>query len=420
MVIDEGIDVTAADFRGKIVATYTSTCKTTTATTAPTDAMPSFADVKSAYIAQLQIPDDSCTLTPSISAKTDPFATLDNLRSSWNDMLREQKFGNQVFSEAEFDALDAAFKAEFVDFPDHGTTTAGTVAHENPDVRLVLVERTLEDDATRVTDFVCLEQAALDQTVALLSDPDVRDAYAHAPVSQYTIDFLKIVSTFNVGLINESYGTASRTEVDMLQQMNGCAAVDSSAYFAVMHDVHAARLAAQPPLPYLAVQSAGNDGQEIDSGADDFDCIPEDTRRLLVGSTKPDGARSTFSNFGACVNVVAPGERVIAPYAGGWLLPVQGTSYSAPFVTRALSMTATEPFDPAAARAAILARLGGPPTLSFDDVPRDFFYLPDGVAAASALTVAAAPTSSRAALVRFDVERALAPVRALRTVLQRR
>jgi hypothetical protein len=131
---------------------------------------------------------------------------------------------------------------------------------------------------------------------------------------------------------------------------------------------------------------------------------------------------------GACVNVFAPGENVIAPYAGDWLLADNGTSFSAPLITRFLSLTAAAPFDPMRARADLIAKLGPAGGLTFSAVPRDFFYAPDGPAASvqAALALAGSPaaaadasTKALRAISRIDFEPALRPLRALRAAARR-
>ena len=84
-----------------------------------------------------------------------------------------------------------------------------------------------------------------------------------------------------------------------------------------------------------------------------------------------------FSNYGACVNVYAPGQAIVVDYAGGWLTWASGTSFSAPLTARLASMTAAKPFDPVAERTAIIAKAD--PTSQFLPValfPSDFFYVP--------------------------------------------
>jgi hypothetical protein len=436
MIIDEGIDLTSPDLQGKVAAAFTALCDTSATdggasdttsdggaaegTDAGTDGGPSFEDQKRAYIARLGVADQSCHLLPFISAKSDPLASIEAFRSRWNGMVRNERFRDQVFSMAEWNKITSTMDPILAPFSYHGTSTASTAAHENPSARLVLIERHLQDPTTEVADYTCTTQDELDQSVALLSDPDVRDAYLHAPESLYTTQFEEVVRQFDVGLVNLSFGSLSRQGLELMQQMKGCPPVDFRPYFTVLHELRVAGVALETPKPYLVVQSAGNESQTLDSGADSVDCTPEDPFLLTVGSTTLVGTPSKFSNVGACVNVVAPGERVIAPYAGDWLLIDQGTSFSAPLITRLLSLTATEPFDPKRARAELLARLAPTGGLTFSAVPRDFFYAPQGPAATVDALVLAPATAETArarvlrALAHADLAPVLAPLRALR------
>jgi len=440
MVVDEGIDLTSPDLGTKVVAAFTAVC-----TSAPTDdagqanaddagadagadgGEPSFDELKRNYIARLGVADQSCELQPGIGPKTDPLASIESFRGRWNGMIRNQKWGSQVFTEAEWNQITSVMDPILKPFPFHGTSTSSTAAHDNPDVRLVLIERHLQDPTTKTADYVCTTQAELDRAVALLTDPDVRDAYLHAPQSHYTQQFLDVVHQFDVGLVNLSYGPGTRAELETLQQMKGCEPVDLRPYFTVLHDLRVAGIAIEDPKPYLVVQSAGNASQTLDSGADSTACTPEDPFLLTVGSWSLVNTPSQFSNVGACVNVFAPGEEVIAPYAGDWLLTDEGTSFAAPLITRFLSLTAATPFDPMRARADLLAKLGATGGLSFSAVPRDFFYAPDGPAATvQALALADARLQTRSArpsalraLSHVDFEPVLAPLRALRAAAVR-
>jgi subtilisin family serine protease len=430
MVIDEGIDLGNAEFHGKVAASFTLDCQ---ASPAPVDGdggsdadagagdggTPTLDDLKQRYIAALMTPDDSCDLVPGIDAKSDPLAAIAAFRDRWNHMIRAQLYGAAVFSGAQWDQVIAAVNAELTTFAYHGTATAGTVAHDNPGVRLVLVQRVLGSASGFAQSFTCLAQAEIDQTTAVLTDPDVRSAWIQAPPSQADAKLAGVLSDYNVGIVSESYGQPPRAVVEQLQIQKGCPPVDLRAYSTAVNDFQHARLDAM--RPNLTVQAAGNESTEIDSPADDVECAPGDSRHLLVGSYDLTQTRSKFTNFGACVDVSAPGEDIIAPYAGGWLFPVAGTSFAAPLVARQISRTAASPYDPAQARQTLLAQRDGLGDLSIDLFPRDFFYAPAGLGKATGALSAAAPAAPRLALRRppppqVDLRRWLAPIQRLRAL----
>jgi hypothetical protein len=402
MVIDEGIDLSSAELRGKTLAAFTITCPDQGTVDAGEDAgtaapdggtSPSFDERKQAYLAELATPADSCHLVPGISAKPDPLASVRAYRDRWNAMLRGQRYGNTAFAEGEWNVVTDALDFEFQTFAYHGTATSGTVAHDNPGVRMVLVERQLAPPGSLATSFKCLVQADIDEWVAVLTDPEVRTAYSNVPPSAYTEEFRNVVAEYNVGVVNESYGRPARAVLEKLQISQGCpTAISLGPYFAAWDDLHRAWNEAHGvPVPYVWTQSAGNDAAQIDTASDSYECTPGDDRHLLVGSTNLAQARSQFTNYGACVDLYAPGEEIIAPYAGGWLLPVKGTSFSAPLMARLISRAALSPYDAAQARQQAIATRDGTWTVPIATFPRDFFYAPDTTGTKlSALTAAPA------------------------------
>lgn len=407
MVIDQGIDLAAAELRGRVAAAFTLTCVTAPAPTATnddtdtdTDTVPpaggdatpdggvpadgpaedpaAFQALKSRYIAQLMVADQSCQLHEGIDAKPDPLAGVARYRQRWNSMLRSNKFSRQVFTEEELNQLLPALMAEFATFAYHGTATAGVIAHDNPEVRLVLVQTQLGSSREIQRTFQCIQQQQLDSAVALLSDPEVRDAYLHAPLGRGEKDLQAALVKYNVGVISMSFGQFSRVALEQLQASKGCPFVDLQPYFAIVSDTDRARAAATTGQAVLTVQAAGNDGAEVNSPADLIQCAPGDLRNVLVGSTDLAQQRSTFSNWGLCVDLAAPGENVITTYAGGWLVNAFGTSFSAPLVARLISRTPVDDYQAPAARAAVLDRRTQDGSLAVGIFPSNFFYQPPG------------------------------------------
>jgi len=409
MVIDEGFDLTAAEFSGKLVAAYTYDCGGGDPG-AGSDGGPlgidgiasgALADQKQEILTALATRDESCRLRTGISNKSDPLRSVARFRSRWNAAMRNDQSLGDAFDADEWQVLMPALEQALSDFPFHGTATAGTAAHENDVVRLVLVERPLGDASAITATYTCVAQADLDRFVALYGDPNVVTAYAYQPQSTLDADLDRARATHAVGLVNESYGYSARLFLEQLQQMAGCPAADFTGYFRTLGGLEVAQRRAaalsDSALP-LVVQAAGNDGAQIDTVTDALDCDVGDPLNLSVGSLALDGTISSFSNHGACVDLYAPGESVIAPVAGGWYFAVDGTSFAAPLAARALSLTASAPFDPAQARQQLLAQNANSgeeilPTA----VPSDFFYQPGVASTAGALlaTGAAPPPRSR-------------------------
>jgi hypothetical protein len=452
MVIDQGIDLSAAELHGRVAAAFTLACATVPADpatdedagTAPAggDATPdggtpsdgaaedpaAFQVLKARYIARLMVSDQSCQLRAGIDAKQDPLSRVARYRRRWNSMLRGNKFANQVFSEAEWDQLLPALTTEFGRFAYHGTATAGVIAHDNPEVRLVLVQRELGDRGEMERNFQCFQQKQLDSTVALLSDPEVRDAYIQAPLARGEADLQAALVKYNVGLVNLSFGQISRAALEQLQASKGCPAVDLKPYFAIVSGIERARSAATNGQTVLTIRAAGNDGAEVNSPADLIECAPGDLRNVVVGSTDLAQQRSAFSNWGLCVDLAAPGEDVITTYAGGWLVNAFGTSFSAPLVARLVSRsTPADDYQASSARAALLDRRAQDGSLAITTFPSNFFYQPRGglTPTSGALTASTAVLIGRASAVNTpppppaELARLLAPLQHVRALWPR-
>ena len=423
MVIDEGFDLTAAEFSGKLVAAYTFACNTSGG--GPSDAegggplgidgiaSGSFDQQKQEIVSALGARDDSCHLLPGISHKSDPLASVARFRTRWNAAVKNNQPLGAAFTASEQQVLFPAVNQALSTFPFHGTATAGTAAHENDAVRLVLVERPLGDESTVTATYTCVAQADLDRFAALYGDPDVVAAAVNQPQSTLDADLDRAIATHAVGLVNESFGSPARLFLEQLQAMYSCPPTDFTGYFVTLGNLDQAQRRAAPgaPTPPLTVQAAGNDGAQIDSVADSLDCDLGDPVNLSVGSLALDGTVSTFSNRGACVDLYAPGESIVTPVAGGWYFPVDGTSFAGPLTARTLSLTATTPYDATTARQQLLAQYAGnseaiPPSA----FPADLFYQPVSTAPALLDAGARVPPPRFTPPVRIDLRQLLGPL----------
>jgi hypothetical protein len=408
MVIDTGFDPSLPVFDGRVVATYTVACRAVTPSgddgndggmppdaDGGADGGPSpFDDAKQAMLAALAAVDDSCQLRADLTPAPNPFGDLEESRASFNAAIRSDMLVGDSFQASSFDATYNAIAMRLPTASFHGTATSSVVADENPTVKLVLVQIQLGEPSDVESMFTCFEQATVDQTVALLTDPDVRAAYVQRPLDPVDQALADARALHGVGLVNESFGATSRYQLQMLQQTAHCPFIDLRSYFQVLGDIDVARAQAHAEPGVLVVQSAGNDGAQVDGPADSLDCQPGEPDHLLIGSYGFEGKHSYFTNFGGCVDAYAPGEDVIGHLPGDWLFPLAGTSFSAPLVVRWLSMTAPQPFDPATARADLVTAREPNRNLLPSHFPRDVLYDPSGRAyqgATGALTVAGAP-----------------------------
>jgi subtilisin family serine protease len=368
MVIDDGIDPSLPLFQGKVAAAYTVQCQQdhpdggdvdvdagALADAGSSDAGFILDEARAALLAELARPDETCHLRPGIAPKQNPFADLEEQRSRWNEAIHHNDLVGNGLQSSPLDGVYAELVKRLGTASFHGTATTGVIAHDNRGLRLVLVEEPLGSAAEVEANFTCLIQGDVDQSVALLSDPDVRRAYIARPLASLERDLFAAMTEHQVRIVNESFGQVSRLEVERLQELKQCKPIALRRYFAVLADLGRAVEQAHPAPEVLVVQAAGNEGAMLTTPEDSLECRPADSQHLLVGSYGRARVRSSFTNFGPCVDSYAPGENVVAPLPGNWVFPLSGTSFAAPLVARLLSVAPLRPFDVATARAALLA-----------------------------------------------------------------
>lgn len=429
MVIDEGIDLSVPDLQGKVAGAYTETCVASSGGGAdggsivpaggPVTSGPEFDSLKQMLIALYSQVDDSCHLKPGISGKPDPMASIAKYKQRWNQMIRANQTGSDVFTPTEWSDIQGPLQNEFQNFSYHGTSTSTTVAHGDADVRLVLVERQLMSESQVQAGFSCFDQAEIDQIVDLLNDPDVFAAAAGQKATLDT-DLAAAMAAHDVGLVNESFGVSARAVLEKLQTDNKCPSpIDLSAYFTVLTAIDAQHATMLTGPAALTVKAAGNDGAQIDTAADALDCVPGDPTTLVAGSYNPaTGVQNTFSNFGGCVDLYAPGQAIVTMYAGGWLLPVDGTSFASPLTARFASLNAPSPFTVASARQSVLGQVDAAGQLPATLFPSDFFYAPLEVNTNALVALPVRPAARRG-VSQVDLHRVLRPLQLLRDLTRR-
>src|SRR5205823_1101373 len=158
-------------------------------------------------------------------------------------------------------------------------------------------------------------------------------------------------------------------------------------------------------------KSAGNDSSQIDSPEDHPMCAAAGSARLIVGAYDDSGQLTTFSNFGLCVDLLAPGSRIITAIPGGWYLPLSGTSFSAPLTVRLVSVDPQPvPFTPSAARALVLSMRDSAQRIPISRFPRELLYDPEMAANKWALHLTGAESPPEPTLINL---RKLGELRAL-------
>jgi hypothetical protein len=101
-------------------------------------------------------------------------------------------------------------------------------------------------------------------------------------------------------------------------------------------------------------------------------------------------------------------------YAGGWLLPVDGTSFASPLAARYASINAPSPFAVATARQAVLSATDANGELPASDFPADLFYTPAEISTDA--VVARASRTTRRRVDPADLHRILLPIRLFRAL----
>lgn len=434
LVEDDGMDPSLPAFRDVVVASYTLVCASTgdddsafpdpfAQGSAPADGGFELtprdaqadeggsdagvnerapADVKAALLAHLSMSDESCTLRRGLDPVAAPLADLEDRRRDWNTKVRDDV---SVVDDPLLNTIGARVgQGQF-----HGTSTAGIVAYDNPSVRLVLVNRKLANAQDIAAMIRCPRQRDLDDAAQLLADPDVVQAYATRPLGSDERAFAQTIAEHGVSIVNESFGSLSRHGLDELLQLAHCPAVSLDGYFVALNELqHRDHLRASVDH-VLIVRAAGNEGARLDGPQDALDCRDDEPTVSFVGSYGLTGEKSSFTNFGACVDVFAPGEAVLAPVPGDWWYPQFGTSFAAPLVTRLASMlpVASRGFDALAARNALHAMLRPDRSIPRPRFPEELLYVP-GLKTPLALTI---ETQASVRVAPAELRRVLGPLR---------
>ena len=259
-------------------------------------------------------------------------------------------------------------------------------------LNLFLIEQPLATAEEIRINFTCPTQESIDLVVALFSDEEVRRAFVTQPVAAIDRELVQLRAARQIGLVNESFGPVTRYGFERLMFQAGCGPIDVVDYFRVLGEITRARDDAHPEPEVLLIRAAGNEAAALNQPADGVQCHPGTDRQVLVGAYGPNGQRSFFTNFGACVDLYAPGEFVVAPLPGDWLTLLSGTSFAAPLALRALLFLAPTPFAPETARRALLAARQANDNLPLALFPKQLVFDVAVAARESALTTSAAET----------------------------
>jgi hypothetical protein len=348
LVRDRGFDLDNEVFQGRIGGCYRVVCSTQPQASAST-----FEEARALAITQAQRKDDSCRLEPGVSFRSSGrLASFEPQREAWNQAIRSDLTPDSPSSLGKL--LDGDETRVY-----HGTGVAGLLAQESAKVRLVLVS----DEAISFSaEASCPSESSIQRQIDLYEDPEVRAAMVSSPTSALLDTMLQVIRTHGVTVSNESFGSLPRAAIE-----EGCPG-PWERLFSLITEVYKERTAYLEQqsvfggLSILTLRAAGNEGLDVGSPTDFLECgggsLPDGwgsgSETLVVGALDPvSWGIAGFSNRGACVDVYAPGARVVTWGPRGFLNVQSGTSFAAPLTGRVAAQT---PGDAVARRAALEAQ----------------------------------------------------------------
>lgn len=346
MVVDDGFDLNQEVFKNKVVAAYTVVCMGGP----QNDYSGSFVQAKRAILQEFAKQDTRCRIEKNIYFRPSRnFASIASYREQWNRaLLAKDPSQLSSINQSIKKTISDVITGEDGKYNYHGTATAGTLSYNNENVQLILVQKHLsqgyKSHAANDAKFSCLTQAEVDNELPFYKDGDIQKAFIERPLSTEEEGIQNLIREHNVSLVNLSSGRLTRGGYEVLAKQHNCDQLDLREYFQTVFDLNKKRTAylwekGALGKNHLTLQAAGNDGMEINSGADAFDCSDVAHNRLLVGATDASGRATDFTNFGQCVDVFTMGDSMVVSAPQNFLSVTQGTSFSAPMLTRYLSKT---------------------------------------------------------------------------------
>jgi hypothetical protein len=334
MVIDEHIDPDHDVYKDKVIAKYSLLCKD-----AKTEDE-NFKNIKNKLLSQVSQGKkitfgNKCTLTEGIAPVDDLTPHLSS------QVLSKRPIWNRLIADNE--PLPLKDKVEFRSMMHlmssyHGTQVSSVIAYKNPHVRFVLVQKIFRN---HISGSCSVLQQNYKNGLKALKDPEVRKVLAEKAelvewklidelARKHSVTMINKSYTSNLGLLEKYMDPACKGVMRPLFQEfykeKGELVETISKRMNLFYDQE----------PFLTIQSAGNEGIEINSFIEHFECYKSD-HHLIVGSYEIDKSRSSFSNHGDCVDLYALGNKVVVSNPRNFLTIAGGTSFSAPLTARYIS-----------------------------------------------------------------------------------
>lgn len=388
LVQDTGFDLDVPGVAGRVLGAYHIACAAPSApATDPNAPAPTFEQQKASLLESLKVSDRSCRIEQGLTLrKSATLAELAPSRDAWNAAIRAK---TSVTDVPGWERIAYALGGEDT-YEYHGTWTSSAIGYQSQTKLVVVSDGSILAAGETPA---CPTPETIAQTTRLYTDPDVVAAYSNAPLGAEEEDGLDLLRRFRVAIVNESFGPPPAARLAEV-----CPGPDWAAYYAASVALDEGRRRALEArgtfdgIDVLTTKSAGNEGADLLSPATAMTCggdrfassFGARNPLLVVGSyglaPAPSQAlvRSKFSNFGACVDLYAPGEKIVVEGPEGWLVPTSGTSFSAPLTAR---LAATLPVDAGgdggagrARRDALLALRDGDGNVPLARFPRELLY----------------------------------------------
>lgn len=349
MIIDDGFNLDAQVFKNKIINQYTLQCNNSQADEQSSFKLgqenepeqtedEKFLKLKDAYIESLNS-NSTCRIENSLEqVENKELSQYIEQKDRWNSEIDGKTIFKNILNEPELIKVSRSINL----VSHHGTSTAGLIAYKNPNVKLVLLQLELGDPGEY--SHSCLFQDKVDRTVRVLKDPEYRDLYLKKPTDPINKSLAEIMEKNNVKIINFSAGTLPRETIEARNIEKGCGKVSLYEYYKELatldrEKAELNRNIATTGFPEpLLIQAGGNESMEINDATDSDDCPYIRDSTLLIGSYDKSGTRSDFSNFGDCIDLYTVGRELVSASPYGFLNVQSGTSFSAPLITRYISM----------------------------------------------------------------------------------